>query len=401
MSRTIAIAGLAVLLTVSSLRAAAADKSPDGTALLMRLVTTTDDPSLQLDILRGVHAALEGRRNVPAPQGWDDVYGKLGRSGNAELRSLTRAVAAIYGDPKAIGEMKQALADPAADVEERRSVLRSLLTAGEPSLSKALHGLVADPNLGGDALSALAAYDDTDTPKVILEAYPKLDANVRKAALNTLAARLAYAKPLVAAVREGRVPKQDVTAYTVRQLRDLGDKDLDAFVNEVYGVAREAAADKAQLISQYKAWLTDDRIAKANPSRGRAVFARTCSQCHTLFGAGGTVGPDLTGSQRTNTDYVLQNVVDPGALIAKEYQVTLIRTKDKRVVSGIATESAESYKVVTETGTVFVQKSDVDKVRKSDLSMMPEGLLSGLAETETADLLAYLRAPSQVPLAEK
>jgi putative heme-binding domain-containing protein len=387
------------VLTVLTPHASAAGTSADGPALLMQLVARSDDAALQRDILRGVHAALEGRRNVAAPAGWSDVYAKLGHSEDAELRSLTRAVAAIYGDKAAIAEMRKTLEDPAADVEERRAVLRSLLAVNEPSLAATLQKLVNDANMRDPALTGLAAYDDPQTPAVILGAYAMLDLPARRAALNTLAGRLTYARELTAAVKAGRVPKADLTAYTIRQLRDLGDDETNRFVDEVYGIARAASADKAKQIADYKQMLTDDRVAKADASRGRAVFAKTCAQCHALYGAGGTVGPDLTGSQRANIDYVLQNVIDPSSLIAREYQVTLIRTKDKRVISGIATETGAGYKVVTETGVVQVPKEQVDKVKKSDLSMMPEGLLNGMKDTDVADLVAYLRTTSQVPLA--
>ena len=388
----------ATLLLTLAHPARAAESAADGPAVLMRLVARTDDPSLQRDVLRGVHAALEGRHNVPAPAGWSDVYAKLGHSNDPEVRSLTRAMAAIYGDKQATADMRKTLEDPAVDAEERRAVLRSLLAVNEPTLAPTLQHLVNDASLRDAALTGLAAYDDPRTPAVILAAYEKFDVPARRAALNTLAGRLTYARELTAAVKAGRVPKADLTAYTIRQLRELGDDEVNRFVDDVYGIARATPADKAKQIADWKQRLTDDRLAKADPSRGRATFAKTCAQCHTLYGTGGTVGPDLTGSQRANVDYVLQNVVDPSSLIAREYQVTLIRTKDKRVVSGIATELADAYKVVTETGVVQVPKAQVDKVKKSELSMMPEGLLNGMKDTEVADLVAYLRTTSQVPL---
>jgi putative heme-binding domain-containing protein len=171
-------------------------------------------------------------------------------------------------------------------------------------------------------------------------------------------------------------------------------------VDEHWGVARTTAEDKVEAIEKFKTLLTDRRVAAADASHGRAVFARTCSQCHTLYGEGGQVGPDLTGSNRFNLDYVLQNVIDPSAVIAREFQVTLVRTKDGRVVSGIAAETDHAIKVVSETGTVVVPRDQVDKVKRSDLSMMPEGLIFGLTEQDVADLVAYLRTKDQVPMPE-
>jgi putative heme-binding domain-containing protein len=151
-------------------------------------------------------------------------------------------------------------------------------------------------------------------------------------------------------------------------------------------------------MAKYKALLTDDRVRTADASHGRAVFARTCAQCHTLYGTGGKVGPDLTGSNRFNLDYVLQNVIDPSAVIAREFQVTLVRTKDGRVVSGIAQETDNAVKVVSETSTVVVPRDEIDKMKRSELSMMPEGLVNGMSEADFTDLVAYLRTTNQVAL---
>jgi putative heme-binding domain-containing protein len=278
--------------------------------------------------------------------------------------------------------------------------MQSLLAANDPKLPKVLHGLLDDPALREGALLGLASYDDPQTPRLVLAGYQRYSLAERRAALSTLAGRTDYAKQLVAAVRLGKVPSKDLTAATARQLRDLGDKQIDAFVDEVWGVARTSPREKTDLMEKYKALLTDARIAGADASNGRAVFARSCAQCHTLYGEGGAVGPDLTGSNRFNLDYVLQNVIDPSAVIAKEFQVTLIRTKDGRVVSGVAQEGDHAVKVVSETGTVVVPHGEIDKIKRSDLSMMPDGLINGLSEKDFTDLVAYLRTTKQVPLPE-
>jgi len=88
-------------------------------------------------------------------------------------------------------------------------------------------------------------------------------------------------------------------------------------------------------MAKYKALLTPDFLAKADRSRGRLIFKQTCATCHRLFDEGGDIGPELTGSQRSNLDYVLENVLDPSAVFAKDYQVTVLETKDGRVLTGI------------------------------------------------------------------
>jgi putative heme-binding domain-containing protein len=377
---------------------ASGEADDDGVAVLVGVLAENADPQFQLDILKGINSAMEGRRNVAAPQGWAEVREKLLSSPNRDVRAQAQSLAVVFGDTAAFEVMRSTLAGKSADEADRRHALQSLLAANDPKLPPVLLALLDEPVLREAAVQALASYDAPETPARILGGYANYSVAERRAALNTLAGRTGSAHQLVAAVRAGRVPAKDLTAATARQLRDLGDKEIDAFVDEVWGVARTSPREKTNLMNRYKAILTDARVGRADPSNGRAVFAKTCAQCHTLYGEGGAVGPDLTGSNRFNLDYVLQNVIDPSAVIAKEFQVTLVRTKDGRVVSGIAAEGDHAVKIVSETGTVVVPRGDIDKMKRSDLSMMPEGLINGFSEKDFADLVAYLRTSKQVPL---
>jgi putative heme-binding domain-containing protein len=379
---------------------ASSEPAGEGVAMLIKVLAENDDPQLQLDVLKGMNAAMEGRRRVAAPAGWAAARDKLLRSGRADVRAQAQSLAVVFGDAVAFDEMRRTLADRAAPPPDRRLALQSLVAAEDAKLLPVLQDLLDDPALREPALVGLAAYDDPRTPELIVQKYEQFDLPARRAALNTLAGRVGSARALAAAVKAGKIPPKDLTAATARQLRDLDDEQVNAFVDQVWGVARNTPKDKLETIDHYKQALTEDRIRAANPSRGRATFSRVCAQCHTLYDQGGQVGPNLTGSNRFNLDYVLQNVIDPSAVIAREYQVTLIRTKDGRVVSGIATEGDHAVKVVSETGTVLVPRAEIEKMRRSDLSMMPEGLLTGLSEQDVADLVAYLRTSEQVALPE-
>jgi putative heme-binding domain-containing protein len=395
--------GVLVLVALVSTRIAAAPVDDaagdsDGVAVLLPMLAESSDPQFQLDILKGINSAMEGRRKVVAPPGWAAVRDKLLTSASRDVRAQAQSLAVAFGDTAAFELMRKTLADRSADAAERRQALASLVAAQDPKLPPVLHALLDDTALREPALVALASYDVPETPARVLAGYAGFSVAERHAALATLAGRTEFAKQLVAAVRSGKVPAKDLTAATARQLRELGDKDIDQFVDEVWGVARTSPGEKTDLMAKYKALLTDERVRSADASHGRAVFSRTCAQCHTLYGAGGQVGPDLTGSNRFNLDYVLQNVIDPSAVIAKEFQVTLVRTKDGRVLSGIAQDGEHAVTIVSETGKVVVPHGDIDKIKRSDLSMMPEGLVNGMSENDFTDLVAYLRTTSQVEL---
>src|SRR5204863_27437 len=83
------------------------------------------------------------------------------------------------------------------------------------------------------------------------------------------------------------------------------------------------------------------------------VYAKTCQQCHTLYAVGGKVGPDITGSNRANLDYLLENVFDPSAVIPKEYAATRFNLADGRDITGILKgETPAAVTVVTENETL-------------------------------------------------
>lgn len=121
--------------------------------------------------------------------------------------------------------------------------------------------------------------------------------------------------------------------------------------------------------------------------------------CHRLYDEGGNVGPNLTGSQRANLDYILENVLDPSAVVPKEYQMWVIETSDGRFLNGlIKQETGKSLTVQTETQLLMLPKDEIASRRQSPLSIMPEGILDKLAKEEVIDLAAYLRSKEQVPL---
>ena len=139
--------------------------------------------------------------------------------------------------------------------------------------------------------------------------------------------------------------------------------------------------------------------AKASVGRGRAAFERTCIACHTLYGAGGIVGPDLTGSNRANLDYILAQILNPSEVMQESYQLVIVNTRDGRTLAGmVAAEDNQQLTLRLVGQDSVVTKSEILSREKSPISMMPEGLLKTMSNSELRDLIAYLRTSAQVPL---
>ena len=174
---------------------------------------------------------------------------------------------------------------------------------------------------------------------------------------------------------------------------------MEKDILRLWGVSRDSSAELKKEIEHIKNVYRAGGSQPGDASRGRAVFARTCQQCHTLFGTGGHVGPDLTGSARADLDYITLNVVDPNAIIPNDYRAWNIEMKDGRNITGIVTKQDDkAVTVVMPTETLVLPRGEIESLQQSALSMMPEGLLTPLSDQEVRDLLYYLSRPGQVPL---
>jgi putative membrane-bound dehydrogenase-like protein len=366
---------------------------------LGRFLANVNQADIQLDVLRGMYEALQGQRSATAPQNWSEVHRQLAGSSNAEIREKALQLSVIFGDPQALAALRQTADDPKADATARRNALKTLIEKRPADLLPLLRKLIGDRAVCGLALRGLASYSDPQTPPLILEHYTAFSAAEKADAIATLASRPAYALALLDAMEKGRVPRRDLSAFTVRQLLAFKDKELTERLTKVWGSIRPPSAEKATLLAKYKAMVPANALKKADRKHGRLLFSRTCASCHTLFGEGGKIGPDLTGSQRTNPEYLLTKLLDPSAVVARDYQMTVLTLTNGRVLSGLVKEENDkTLTLQTQNEVVRIDKSDIEERQRSQQSMMPDGLLTPLSPAEVRDLIAYVSGPGQVPL---
>ncbi|HEV3340623.1 MAG TPA: PVC-type heme-binding CxxCH protein [Pirellulales bacterium] len=384
---------------VSNVPADVTQQSPAVLEPLVRVLNAIERPEAQLDLLRGACEALAGRRSLVMPAGWQAAYQRLLAAANEPVREQATVLSLIFGDRDAAAALRAAVLDRQLADENRRRALTVLVQQHDRDILPALEQLVAEPAMRGAALRGLASYDDPSVAEVILRNYLSLSGSERDDALTTLASRPAYALTLLDALEKGKVPRADLPAFVLRQLASIKDERVSRRLQQVWGAVRPASQQKAATIARFRALLPSDKLKTADRSHGRATFARTCSACHKLFGEGGSIGPELTGSQRTNVDYLLENMVDPSALVGRDYQMSVIETADGRVINGIiVAEDPAVLSVQTQNDRLLIPKNEIETREQSNLSLMPEGLLDKLSETEVRDLVAYLSGSEQIAL---
>jgi putative heme-binding domain-containing protein len=361
------------------------------------------DDAVRLDLLQGAREGLRGRKTMKAPAGWADVYARLAKSEDRAVREQAAILALIFGDQRALADLWAAAEIRTTPPAHRLRAMELLIEHRASNLAPLLHDALADESLRRTALRGLAAYDHPDTPKRVLAVYSKLTTEERHDAVATLASRPAYALPLLDAVDRNTVPRADVSAYVARQLHALNDPRVAVRLKTVWGDVRDTPADKKKQLARHKSQLTPNTLRAADLQNGRLLYAKSCQQCHKLFGEGGTIGPDITGSNRSDLDYLLNNLIDPSAEVGRDYRMAVVHTESGRTITGILVERSSARVIIqTSTEKVVLSAEDVESVKDSDLSIMPDNQLEALTKEQVRDLIAYLRSSRQVPLpAEK
>ena len=368
--------------------------------LLTATAMKIDNPAVHASLLKGMKDSLAGQRGVPAPKGWAELAAKLKDSLDADVRARVQELSVIFGGGAAMDEMRVKLADASAPVDARKLALESLVAQKDGGALDAILKLSADAGpLREPALRGLAGFDDGRIAPQLTAQFSKLDSAERRAALQTLLARASGARAFLAGIESGTIAKSELNAPIARQLDGLKDAGVSAWLAKIWGAVSAPNEDKQKLIAKFKKFTSTEAIGRADVNHGRALFAQSCAVCHTMFGTGGHIGPELTGGY-VDVDYLLNNILDPNALIGKDYQQTFVKTKDGQTVAGIVTQDTDSAVTLKNLAgeVVTLQKSDVASTELSPLSMMPEGLITTLDEESVRDLFHYLAQKQQVPM---
>jgi putative membrane-bound dehydrogenase-like protein len=366
---------------------------------LLQALANSTNPEQQWAMLTGIADALHGRRKAPAPRSWAEARRVLVASHNNAVRRLARELAVVFGDASAVAELIDVARSRTESPDARREALRVLVETRADGLSMLMRTLLNDADMAPDAVRAMAAFDDPETPALLLGMYSRFLPAARAEVLVTLSARPRFAAALLDAIDRGAVDRRDVPAFQVRQMQALPDDATRRRVAAFWPEVKSLSAERKRQISTYKSKLTSPTSAAADVSKGRQLFAATCASCHTLFGEGGKVGPDITGSQRSNLDYLLENIVDPSATVAGDYRVATVALADGRILNGIVgNKTSPVITIQTATDRLAVDRAEVDQIKESGSSLMPEGLLDRLSESEIRDLIGYVMSPKQVPL---
>jgi putative membrane-bound dehydrogenase-like protein len=312
----------------------------------------------------------------------------------ALLRLLTR-----LGWDQAEGRVLTLVKDRTTPVDTRQALLQLLAEAGSSSCADVLLKLLdgSEPEaIQLAALHTLGRFDQDKTASALLRSYPRMSVRLRAGARTLLLGRKRWALAFLEAVDYGVCRADEVTLADLRPVALYKDARLDDLVRKHWGAVH--AATPEEKLAEVRRLNNDVRAGPGDAQNGRQLFRQHCATCHRLFGEGESLGPDLTHANRKDRDYLLVSLIDPSAMIRKEYLSYVVETTDGRLLTGLLVEqTAGSVTLADAKNSRTVMPRDrIARLTESPVSLMPEDLIKQLRPQELRDLFAYLQGDAPV-----
>lgn len=353
-----------------------------------------------------VARVVEGVRQAgafAAPADWATLVQGLRQGASPDLAANLHELNALAGDETSRAFYRGHLADAQAPLPARQRALAVLVAARDRAAAPVIHAAFAEknpPTFRRALIQALATVGDANSPTVLLGRFKVFTPEQLNDAVAALAGKATGGQALLTAVASGQADKALLSPLVIRQLKSLGDAELDAQLAAVVGVVNATKADFAQTKAKFEALLTPVALRKGDLAAGRQLFASTCGICHTFGYTGNQVGPGLAGSNIGKLDYFLENVLNPNGVIGKDYQLNVFKLKSGATMSGIVQfEDTQTFRLALPGGVKFtVAKGEVEKRDVLPMSLMPEGLLEAFSKEQVINLVAYLQNPDGFPV---
>jgi len=343
-------------------------------------------------------AAIGSQTNLERPASWSIFLEKGATLNGKQAKTMLLRIRARLGDADAFPYWRDVLADSGRLPRLRSEALELLQLGGDSEVGPLAASLLADPALRQAALTALPRYLDESIAGQVIAALPSFPLTLRNEGINLLASRSATTRRLLESIESGDLNASLVSPVLMRQMRNHGVAEVNRLMDSIWGAVNPSPPNLPQQVRIWKGNLNPETLERADLSYGRHVFANTCGTCHKLFDEGVALGPDLTGSNRANLDYLLENVLAPNSIVGKDYQLNIFTTKDGRTISGMVRGEDDNRYIIALAGgsETILRKEEVESRQVLDQSMMPSGLFDAIPEGDVAALVAYLASPTQV-----
>ncbi len=344
-------------------------------------------------VIVGLEKALEGR-SLTHPV--TSLVASVNDAWKRQPRNLGRwQLAMRLGNPDAIAQAKRQATNKKAAAAERKSLVACLGQIHPEGVVELLVSLV-EPDEPADveqaSLGALQGYADPEIADRLLAKYRALPGGIRTRTQQYLASRPASARRLLAQVDSGSIAAKEIPVDIVRRMAQFDDPALKELIRKHWGrIEPPTLGEKTARINSIKHMLGS---GKGDVNKGHAHFQKLCATCHTLFAEGNKVGPELTGADRRDVDFLTTSIVDPSAVIRNEFVAQVATLHDGRLLTGLLAESGPATITLLDAKNErqIVPRTNIESLTPSRQSLMPEKILDELDDQQIRDLFAYLQS---------
>lgn len=357
---------------------------------LTRLATqiaATDRTADVATVLQVLNDLPEGERSFSQA-----IIEALVTSRSGAVRSQLLSAAGVHANSILLDMLTTArrkVLDAGARDDVRITSIRLLRLADfadvKPSLARLLNP--TQPHLvQGETLRTLSQFDDQGVAVMLLNAWPKLSPSLRSIAIETLLSRTAWTAEFLTRIETRQISTGDIDPGRMELLKNHADPSVSALAQKLF--ENPQPAERQEVVAAYQKSLE----LQGDATEGKMVFKKVCAACHRLEDVGTAIGADLKGIHDRGLAAVLLNILDPNREVKPAFVSYLLVTNDGLTITGmIAEENANSMTIRRPDGsTVTVFRHDIEELRGTGLSYMPEGLEKEIDVTAMANLLAYL-----------
>jgi putative heme-binding domain-containing protein len=252
--------------------------------------------------------------------------------------------------------------------------------------------LLASPTLSSGLVSALGSSRDETLGDAILEHWNDYTPSVRRAAISVMLRRSDWALSLLQSVQDGKIARTDIPPEYWTQLRQHPNRRVAGRASRLAQESATVSADRAEVVAK----MLPLAKQKGDAERGKEVYELNCSICHKFNGAGGVVGPELTGIAARDRSDILLEILDPNRSVEANYRLWNVTTKDGNTYSGrLEAETQTTVEILDVAAQKHViQRKDIQSLSASPMSIMPVGF-EALPEEDLKGLLEYLAQPHE------
>jgi putative heme-binding domain-containing protein len=352
-----------------------------------KLLALAPGPEQTAKLMAGFELAFKGRSLAELP---DELAEAIAKSGGESIVLRVRR-----GESAAVEEAIRTVAETGAPLDRRVRYIEILGEVKEAKAEPVLLQLISEKNnpaLERAVLIALQQFNQPEIGKAVLAQYGRLNELSRAAALNLLASRPAWALQLLQAVEAGKIAATEIAADTVQRIKTYPDRQISELLRK--HCSQERVPTTAEMQQQIQKCAATVRNGTGDPYEGRKLFTMSCAVCHKLFGQGAQIGPDLTPYKRDDLETMLLNIINPSAEIREGYESYLVSTKDGRTLSGFLADKDNRVVVLRGLDGVnqVLPQQDIQEMKSTGVSLMPQGLLAALNDQQLRDLFAYLQS---------